>query len=148
MVVLLFLRLSCCAAGRPWDEEDVLEQVVDDYLQSLGFLTRGNVRYRPSAAHPDYVAQKDSGWGDIDVIGYSPTRYGADRVWVVSCKSWQVGLDPGGRLDQLHAGKEWHAHRELWVPKRGRPFVRGRPWHRPWPLLQPLQRFATAPGRD
>ncbi len=81
------------------------------------------MRYRPSPAHPNYVAQKDSGWGDIDVIGYSPTRYGADRVWVVSCKSWQVGLDLGGRLDQLHAGKEWHAHRELWVPKRGRPLV-------------------------
>lgn len=100
-------------------KEDVLEQVVDDYLQGLGFLTRSNVRFRPSASHPAYNAQQDSGWSDIDVIGYSPTRYGADRVWVVSCKSWQTGLDPGGRLDQLRAGKEWQVHRELWVPKWG-----------------------------
>lgn len=100
-------------------KEDVLEQVVDDYLQSLGFLTRSNIRFRPSPAHPDYAGQADSGWGDIDVLGYSPKRFGADRVWVVSCKSWQAGLDPGRRLDQLVVGKEWHVHREVWVPKWG-----------------------------
>lgn len=99
-------------------KEDVLEQVVDDYLRSLGFLTHANVRFRPSPAHPDYVASQDSGWSDIDVIGFSPMRYGADRVWVVSCKSWQTGLDPGKRLDQLRAGgvKEARVHREVWIP--------------------------------
>lgn len=53
--------------------------------------------------------------------GVSPTRYGADRVWVVSCKSWQTGLDPGRRLDQLRAGgvKEARVHREVWIPKWG-----------------------------
>lgn len=100
-------------------KEDVLEQVVDDYLRSLGFFTQANVRYRPSPKHPEYVAVADSGWSDIDVIGYCPTRYGADKVWVVSCKSWQTGLDPGARLDQLRAGKETKVHREVWSPSWG-----------------------------
>lgn len=101
-------------------KEDVLEQVVDDYLQSLGFLTRSNVRFRPSPAHPDYVVNQDSVHSDVDVLGFAPDRYGADRVWVVSCKAWQEGLDPGRRLDELRTGgKEWRRHRELWSPKWG-----------------------------
>lgn len=101
-------------------KEDVLEQVVDDYLRSLGFLTLANVRYRPSPMEAAAAGQSGSGFSDVDVIGYSPTRYGADRVWVVSCKSWQVGLDPGKRLDQLRDGKQIDVHREVWVPVWGK----------------------------
>lgn len=106
-------------------KEDVLEQVVDDYLQSIGFLTTHNVRFKPSPSHPDYVANQDSVPSDIDVLGYAPNRFGADRVWVISCKAWQEGLDPGKRLDELRQEKVkgksqvWRRHREVWSPKWG-----------------------------
>lgn len=101
-------------------KEDVLEQVVDDYLGTLGFFTQSNIKFRPSPQHPDYAGNKDTGYSDIDVLGYAPARYGADRVWVVSCKAWQDGIDPGKRLDELRKGSdEWRRHRELWSPKWG-----------------------------
>ena len=34
-------------------KEDVLEQVVEDYLQSRGYFTRHNVRFKPA---PDHAA--------------------------------------------------------------------------------------------
>lgn len=36
-------------------KEDVLEQIVDDYLQFNGYFTTHNVRFRPSSKHPEYV---------------------------------------------------------------------------------------------
>ncbi|MDP9434454.1 MAG: hypothetical protein M3P93_04370 [Actinomycetota bacterium] len=57
-------------------KEDVLEQVVDDYLRSLGFLTHGNVKYKPSPKHPDYAGQKDSGWATSTSSATHRPRYG------------------------------------------------------------------------
>ena len=37
-------------------KEDILEQIVDDYLQFKGYFTTHNVRFKPDPAHPDYVA--------------------------------------------------------------------------------------------
>jgi hypothetical protein len=34
-------------------KEDVLEQIVDDYLQFQGYFTTHNVRFRPRANHPE-----------------------------------------------------------------------------------------------
>jgi hypothetical protein len=79
-------------------KEDVLEQIVDDYLQIQGYLTTPNVRFNPPRG-PGYVAQDGS--VPSDVVGLHPRRTGTDRVMVVSCKSWQTGLDATRVLAQL-----------------------------------------------
>lgn len=104
-------------------KEDVLEQVVDDYLQFKGYFTIHNVRFRPRTDHPDYVSQQDSVASDVDVVGYNPNLEGVDRVVVVSCKSWQAGFDATAKPAELRGEKKspkretWRHFRELWVPR-------------------------------
>ena len=104
-------------------KEDVLEQIVDDYLQHRGYFTQHNVRFRPRLDHPDYVSSQDSVRSDVDVVGIDPRRTGAARVIVVSCKSWQAGFDATAKLAELRGTKKnpkretWRHFRELWVPK-------------------------------
>ena len=66
--------------------EDVLEQIVDDYLQFKGYFTIHNVRFKPYHGHEDYVPDQDRVSSDVDVVGYRPTGPTNDRVIVVSCK--------------------------------------------------------------
>jgi hypothetical protein len=46
-------------------------------------------------------------------------RTGTDRVWVVSCKSWQIGFDPKDRIRAIETGAiregrdAWRSFREL-----------------------------------
>lgn len=104
-------------------KEDVLEQIVDDYLQLNGYFTIHNVRFKPSPEHPDYVSRDDSVTSDVDVVGLHPMKRGSDRVWVVSCKAWQSGFNADRKLKELRGevkgGKRatWRYFRELWVPK-------------------------------
>jgi len=100
-------------------KEDVLEQIVDDYLQHLGYFTRHNIRFRPSRDHSEWVTKNDSAHSDVDVVGIHPLKSGVDRVWVVSCKSWQEGFDSAGLMRDLlgDRGRVWGHFRELWVPK-------------------------------
>jgi hypothetical protein len=104
-------------------KEDVLEQIVDDFLQFDGFFTTHNVRFRPRRDHRDYVAVQDSVASDVDVVAYHPMRSGVDRVVVVSCKSWQSGFDATAKLAELRGEKKnrkratWRHFRELWIPK-------------------------------
>lgn len=104
-------------------KEDVLEQVVDDYLKFNGYFTTHNVGFRPRADHQDYLATQDSVRSDVDVVGYHPARTGLDRVVVVSCKAWQTGFDATAKLAELRGDKKnpkratWRHFRELWVPK-------------------------------
>ena len=100
-------------------KEDILEQLVDDYLKSNGFFTVHNVKFQPASADPEYIKKADSNASDIDVVGFHPRREGADRIWVVSCKSWQDGLDPMARIAAIQANKikyggpPWKRFREL-----------------------------------
>ena len=100
-------------------KEDILEQLVDDYLKSNGFFTIHNVKFQPANTHPEYVKRDDCVASDMDVVGFHPMRRGADRVWVVSCKSWQTGFDPGAKIasiggNKIISGKHaWRAFREL-----------------------------------
>lgn len=109
-------------------KEDILEQVVDDYLQARGYFTRHNIKFRPRPTHPDFVTKDDSVPSDIDVLGINPHRRGASRVLVVSCKSWQVGFNVPSRLAALEknkmiGGREfWRYFRELMVPKWSQAF--------------------------
>lgn len=111
-------------------KEDVLEQVVDDYLQTQGYFTTHNVRFNPAKDHPEYLSRNDSVSSDVDVVGFHPRRRGADRVLAVSCKSWQVGFDATRILAQLR-GLTADAKRprelqfrELWIPKWSQGFRR------------------------
>lgn len=106
-------------------KEDVLEQLVEDWLQSQGYFTRANLKFKPSKNHKEYNSKKDSVPSDIDVIGIHPTKSGADAVLVVGCKSWQGGFriqdmtnalvsSPGAKRGNKDA---WKHFRELVVPK-------------------------------
>jgi hypothetical protein len=103
-------------------KEDVLEQIVDDYLQVQGYFTTHNVRFNPPRDQ-HCVAQADSVPSDIDVVGLHPRRTGPERVMVVSCKSWQGGFRAGHIPAQLRgeAKNPKRARelqfRELWMPR-------------------------------
>lgn len=104
-------------------KEDVLEQIVDDYLKFNGYFTIHNVGFKPRSDHPDYVTRDDSVGSDVDVVGFHPTKAGLERVLVVSCKAWQTGFDATAKLAELRGEKKnpkratWRHFRELWVPK-------------------------------
>jgi hypothetical protein len=109
-------------------KEDVLEQIVDDYLKFRGYFTIHNVSFRPAKDHADYVSNQDSVPSDVDVVGYHPLMTGQDRVIVVSCKAWQNGFDATAKLAELRGDKAnpkratWRHFRELWVPKWSQAF--------------------------
>ncbi|MDO4232128.1 MAG: hypothetical protein Q4D19_08355 [Lautropia sp.] len=110
-------------------KEDILEQIVDDYLQHLGYFTRHNIRFRPSHDSEHYDSQQDSVSSDIDIIGINPQRQGPEAVMVVSCKSWQHGFRPGYWIEAIeknkvvHGKEAWRTFRELANPKWSQPFV-------------------------
>lgn len=104
-------------------KEDILEQMVDEYLMHQGYFTMHNVKFKPAPDHPEFVRNQDSVASDIDVIAIHPRREGTDRVIVVSCKSWQEGFDPIACLDGILNNKQyggrdsWRSFRELCRPK-------------------------------
>lgn len=106
-------------------KEDILEQLVEDWLQSQGYFTRANIKFKPHAQHADYVRLKDSVASDIDVVGWHPKLSGTAAVIAVSCKSWQDGFSiremAGALLDtpqKLVGNKEaWKHFRELVEPR-------------------------------
>ena len=110
-------------------KEDVLEQIVEDYLQFMGYFTTHNIRFKPAREALGYDSKKDSVSSDADVVGFHPTRRGIDRVVVVSCKAWQSGFDANGILAQLNGtAKDTKRSRqlqfrELWIPKWADAFV-------------------------
>jgi hypothetical protein len=89
-------------------KEDVLEQIVDDYLQFHGYFTRHNVRFGP----PPVQGTPSQSHSDLDVIGFHPRRSGERRVVVVSCKSWQKGFNATEELTALRKD----VFRDLWFP--------------------------------
>jgi hypothetical protein len=66
-------------------KEDILEQIVEEYLTHEGYFVRHNIKYRPT----EFRATPS----DIDVLAVDPRRTGPDRVKVVNVKSWQNGFD-------------------------------------------------------
>jgi hypothetical protein len=99
-------------------KEDILEQLVDDYLQVNRYFTRHNVKYWPTK-DDKYDSKKDSGASDIDVIGINPHLRGSKRVRVVNCKSWQSGVNLTHWISGIEEGKTlngkdaWKTFREL-----------------------------------
>ena len=109
-------------------KEDILEQVIAEYLNVLGYFTLANVKFKPKLGCAGHDPQQDSVSSDIDIIGYSPGRSGPARVVAVSCKSWQAGFWPQWELDYIrkdrsYAGrKRWKSFRELVNDKWARAF--------------------------
>lgn len=110
-------------------KEDILEQLVDEYLQHQGYFTRHNIKFRPDAAHAEYDSQQDSSSSDIDVIGIHPNLHGPERVMVVTCKSWQGGFRPQYWVTAIEQNKTvngrdaWRAFREISNDKWAQCFV-------------------------
>jgi hypothetical protein len=100
-------------------KEDILEQLVTDYLEVKGYFTTANVKFRPDSSSEGYNPRQDSVHSDIDVLGFHPLKSGSDRVVAVSCKSLQEGFDPKWELNAIErnrivGGREaWRRYREL-----------------------------------
>lgn len=110
-------------------KEDILEQLVEEYLLHDGYFVRHNVKFLPRRDHPEFISNQDSNHSDIDVIGFHPNRSGPERVKVVSCKSWQGGFNASAEIKNIERnrrvrGKEaWRSFRELVVPKWSEAFI-------------------------
>jgi hypothetical protein len=110
-------------------KEDILEQLVDEYLMHKGYFTMHNVKFKPRKDHPEFVTKKDSVPSDIDVLAIHPMLDGPERIIAVSCKSWQAGFDPGYSLTCMEADKEiggraaWLHFRELCSDKWADAFI-------------------------
>ena len=100
-------------------KEDILEQLVEEFLIHRGYFVRHNIKYLPDKKHPDFVSNQDSNHSDIDVLGLHPNLEGPERVWAVSCKSWQSGFNPKSEIDAIRQNKRirgrdaWRGFREL-----------------------------------
>lgn len=86
-------------------KEDILEQIVEEYLTHKGYFVRHNIKYRPRS-----FAQTQS---DIDVIGYMPDGDGPEKVYVVNCKSWQAGFSFQSELTAAKSDVGRAKYREL-----------------------------------
>lgn len=111
-------------------KEDILEQLVDEYLQHQGYFTRHNIKFKPDLEHAEYDSQQDSTSSDIDVIGINPNLQGPERVMVVTCKSWQGGFRPQYWMTAIeqnkivHGREAWRSFREVSNDKWGQSFVK------------------------
>lgn len=102
--------------------EDVLEQVVDDWLRRTGYFTRTNVRFGPAVGDVGYSVREHNQQSDLDVLAVKPTEQGPRRVLAVSCKAMQAGFSPNRWLDAAEADRKYNGKlarkhlRELWDP--------------------------------
>lgn len=110
-------------------KEDILEQLVDEYLKHKGYFTTHNIKFKPSKDHIDYVQNQDSVSSDIDVLAIHPLKDGSEKVLAVNCKSWQSGLNPSRKIKEIEEGKvisgrkAWKSFRELYSPKWSEAFI-------------------------
>jgi hypothetical protein len=104
-------------------KEDILEQIVEEYLIHKGYFVQHNIKFLPRKDHPEFVSNQDSNHSDIDVIGFHPLLQGHSRVVVVSCKSWQSGFNPAAEIRAIEGEKKrrgrksWQSFRELTTEK-------------------------------
>jgi hypothetical protein len=102
--------------------EDVLEQVVDDWLRRSGYFTRTNVRFGPATNDVGYSSREHNQQSDLDVLAVKPTEVGPRQVLAVSCKAMQTGFSPNRWLEAAEANKKYNGKdarkhlRELWDP--------------------------------
>jgi hypothetical protein len=111
-------------------KEDILEQIVEEYLLHAGYFVRHNLKFRPLPDDPGFKSKEHSNHSDIDVIGWHPKKLGIDKLVVVSCKSWQQGFNPSKQINAAEKGKKlggrdaWKSSRELWKEIWANAFIR------------------------
>ena len=105
-------------------KQDILEQIVEEYLIHKGYFARHNIKFRPDKNHPEFNARLDSNHSDIDIIGFNPNFRGRQKVMVVSCKSWQGGFNPDYIIRNIEAPRIWKRFRELTSPKWSEAFLK------------------------
>ena len=68
------MRVIVTKNSNPYVEtkEDILEQIVDEYLIQKGYFVQHNVKYRQRKDHPKFILQQDSIYTDIDVVEIHP----------------------------------------------------------------------------
>jgi len=99
-------------------KEDILEQIVEEYLIWQGYFVRHNLKFLPRPQNAN-----EGNHSDIDVVGINPTLRGHRRVKVVSCKSWQHGFSFEGELCAIRERRRrrgrdaWKSVRELVHPR-------------------------------
>lgn len=87
-------------------KEDILEQIVEDYLRCKGYFTVTNVKYRPDKCDPDYKKKSDCVYSDIDIIGVNTKDRTHESIIAVSCKSWQGGFRPEWEIENIKKNKK------------------------------------------
>ncbi len=114
-------------------KEDILEQMVDDWLlSSNATFTKHNVKFKPIATDVDFDSHSDAVPSDIDILAVHLNAKGYKRVRAVGCKSYQGGFNPEHWWNLLTHDKDkkvsgrqaWKHHRELCSPKWGKAFAR------------------------
>ena len=111
-------------------KEDILEQIVEEYLLHAGYFVRHNLKFRPSRDDKGFKSKEHSNHSDIDVIGFHPKKKGYEKVVVVSCKSWQQGFNPLKQIGSVNKSKTlggrdaWKSSRELWKEIWSNAFLR------------------------
>jgi hypothetical protein len=70
-------------------KEDILEQLVKEYLIHKGYFIKHNDNFLPSKQHEYFVSNQDLNHSDIDVLVIHPLLTGPEQVIAVRCKSWQ-----------------------------------------------------------
>lgn len=109
-------------------KEDILEQLTQGYLESLGYFTMLNVKFKPGGEDPEFVQNQDSVHSDIDILAINPLCQDHRRVIAVSCKSWQTGFHPESEIRAIQSNKQvsgreaWRRFRELTKDKWARAF--------------------------
>jgi len=111
-------------------KEDILEQIVEEYLTHKGYFVQHNVKFRPALDDSECDSKKDSVPSDIDVLAVHPRLSGPNKVWAVSVKSWQSGFRVEQVLkeietDKVVARRPSHLrYRELVMGKWSRAYVK------------------------
>ncbi len=49
-------------------KEDILEQLVEDFLIHRGYFVRHNIKFLPRKSHPQFNVKLHSNHSDIDVL--------------------------------------------------------------------------------
>ena len=109
-------------------KEDILEQIVEEYLIMNGYFVQHNIKYRPDSSRSDYVAKDDSVHSDIDILAINPNLDGHRRVMAVNCKSWQGGFQPLNEIEEFETPRtknraRWKSYRELTNEKWSDAFI-------------------------
>jgi hypothetical protein len=116
-------------------KEDILEQIVEDWLVSQsGCFVKHNIKFRPNTDDRDYDSKKDSVHSDIDILSINTNKAKYDKVFAITCKSWQSGFNSKMWLEELekdislfekrdYGRDKWKYFRELVVPKWTKAFI-------------------------